>query len=124
MPHTSGCPRIICWDFKNTNKEIRKKVNQAFQSTVEKCIQDEITDRINSCIDVMADSESLNKKIAMNQDIKSIYNSELRKLKKSNKELTKSELIHNAKIGTLYKLKENEIKEYAETSIPIFFKAK
>ena len=106
-----------------TNKEIRKKVNQAFQSTVEKCIQDEITDRINSCIDVMADSESLNKKIAMNQDIKSIYNSELRKLKKSNKELTKSELIHNAKIGTLYKLKENEIKEYAKTSIPIFFKA-
>ena len=33
-----------------TNKEIRKKVNQAFQSTVEKCIQDEITDRINSFI--------------------------------------------------------------------------
>ena len=41
----------------------------------------------------------------------------------TNKELTKSELIHNAKIGTLYKLKENEIKEYAKTSIPIFFKA-
>lgn len=25
LPHTSGCPRIICRDFKNTNKKRKKK---------------------------------------------------------------------------------------------------
>ena len=49
----------------------------------------------------MADSESLNKKIAMNQDIKSIYNSELRKLKKSNKEYKQTIIMitHNMEIA-------------------------
>lgn len=27
LPHTSGSPRIICWDFKNTNKETQKKAS-------------------------------------------------------------------------------------------------
>lgn len=106
-----------------TKKEIRKKVMQAFALAKESCIQKEIEDKINICIDKMADSESFDNKIAKNQENKAIYDEERAKIQKNNADYSEEEINHMAKVRVLYRLKEKEIKQYASTSVPMFFRA-
>lgn len=113
-----------------TQKEIKRKMLQAFLATKEICIQRDIEEKVNECIDMMADSDSFDKIISKNEQNKLIYKEERLKIIDNNKtnsrkkeKLSDKEIDHMARVRTLYRIKEREIKDYAETSIPMFFRA-
>lgn len=102
---------------------IKKKMNTAYTSAIENLIQKEIEEKVDECIDAMADSASFSKKINEDEELSRFFESEKERLSADNIEKSREEIEHDAKVNLLYHMKENEIKEYAKTAIPTFFRA-
>lgn len=106
-----------------TKKEIRKKVAQAVEAAKESLIQREIERRINECIDQMADNKSFDGMLSRSEELRAIYEEEREIIQRKHPEYTQEEIEHMTRVRVLYRMKEKEISEYAESSIPMFFRA-
>ena len=106
-----------------SKKTIKKKMNSAFTNGIENLIQKEIEDEINKCIKIMANSESLDKKIKSSEKLSTFFEDEKIRLKRDSVGSDESEIEEEAKVNLLYYRKEEEIRQYAKTAIPTFFRA-
>lgn len=103
-------------------KEIKRKMKHAFAKAKEILIKKEIENIIDSCIDEMADKETLLEKIKNDENINSIFKEEKKKIKNKFSELSEKEINHKARIRVLYRMKEDEIKKLAKEAVPSFFR--
>lgn len=110
-------------DNKQSRRKIKKKMSELFESTKEFLIQKEIDAKVAEAIDMMAENKDFGNKIKKNSEYEEFYNRQIELIRQSNPELSEQEIIHMAKVKLLYRLKELEILKYAETSIPIYFRA-
>ncbi len=100
-------------------KEIKRKMNEAFNAGKESLIQNEIEDKINQKISEFANSEFIRDKIEQSEELTKVYDTAKESMQKSTS-LSPEEIENKARVRVMYYAKEREILEYAKNSIPIF----
>lgn len=110
-------------DNKQSRRRIKKKMSEVFESTKEFLIQKEVDAKVAEYIDIMAENKEFDNKISGSAENEEFYNRQIQIIRQSNPKLSDEQVIHMAKVRLLYRLKELEILKYAETSIPMYFRA-